>query len=156
MYAWVVRAVALGGFIVLIRFLLEQAMEQWPTHSGPLRLVLFLVVLAAALVWGWADGRGDRLSHPNPDDGEDLTMRWLKAAVAAGLAGGLAAWLIALIPSVEMGGNSLFFELTSGAAFVVLIIFLPAMLGIGLARRVVERRANKDAAKSTEKHKVAA
>jgi hypothetical protein len=149
MSAWVLRAAALGGFIVLIRFLLEQATQQWPTQSSPLRLALFVVVLAAALCWGWADGRRDRVAYPNPDDGEDLTILWLEAAVAAGLAGGLAAWLIALIPGVEMGGNSLFFELTSGAAFVVLILFLPATLGVGLARRAIERRAAKAAAKST-------
>jgi hypothetical protein len=158
MNAWVVRAVALGGVIVVIRLLLEQAMEQWPTHSGPLRPVLLLVVLVAGLTWGYLDGRADRAAHPDPDDGADLTVRWLAAAAAAGPGGGIAAWLIARVPGigVDMGGNSLLFELTSGAAFVVLIVFLPAVLGVGIARHRLERKAEKAAAAAQSKQTAAA
>jgi len=146
MNAWIVRAVALGGLIVAARVLLGFTMVHWPTDSGPPRLLLFVVVLAAPLWWGVVDGRKDRTANPAPEDGEDLTITWLRAGAAAGLGGGAVAWLLGLIPQVEVGGNTLLFELTSSAAFVVLIVFLPAMLGVALGRRLVGRTADKAAA----------
>jgi hypothetical protein len=143
MNAWILRALGLGGLVVVVRLLLGYAMLAWPTHSGWLRLLMFVVVLAAGLAWGFTDGRADRERFSDPEQGADLTMLWLKAAVVAGLGSGLVCWLLALIPSVEMGGNSIGFELTSGAAFIVLVVFLPALLGVALGRYVVNRRSER-------------
>lgn len=146
MNAWVLRAVALGGLVVVARVLLGFVMTVWPTHSSPIRLLLFVIVLLATAWWGLIDGRQDRETYPDPDHGMDLTVLWLKAAAVAGLGSGALAWILGRLPVVDVGGNSLFFELTSGAAFIVLAIFLPAMFGIAVGRFLARRDADNRAA----------
>lgn len=150
MNAWVLRAVTLGGCVVAARVVLGFVMLQWPTHSTAPSVLLFLLVLATAGWWGYSDGRKDRAAYPDPEDGNDLTLLWLGAAAVAGVGSGALSWLIGLLPSVEVGGTSLIFELTSGAAFIILVIFLPALLGITVGRFRVDRAARKSTPVSSQ------
>lgn len=144
--AWLFRAVALGGLVVVVRVLLGFATQWWPTYAGIPRIVLFIGVLAAGVAWGLVDGRRDREAHPDPDQGDDLTMMWLKAAAVAGVGSGAVSWLAGQLPKIDVGGQSLVFELTSGAAFIVLVVFLTALAGVALGRYLVTRQADKNAA----------
>lgn len=138
--SWAVRALGLAVAHVAIRIALGILVVAFPLHGTALRWGLLAVAIACALAWGIADGKADRRIHTDAEHGSDLTILWLKAAFAGGLVAGLAAWVLDLIPAVELGGQSLIFELTSGAAWTVLLIFGPALAGISIGRRLVGRR----------------
>src|SRR5690606_32203708 len=78
-----------------------------------------------------------------PDEGDDLTMRWLAAGAVTGLVGGVLTWLVDAITPIPVGVTSLFFEITSGAAFTVLLVFLPAMAAVTLGRFFARRNERK-------------
>ncbi|AOW92572.1 hypothetical protein BFN03_07280 [Rhodococcus sp. WMMA185] len=145
MNAWVVRGLGMALIHVLVRVILGVSITQWPLLGSPLRWISLVIVVVAALVWAGLDGIRDRRENPNPADGEDLTMLWLKAALLGGVVAGLASWLADLLPFLNVTQNSFFFELTSGAAFTVLLIFGPAMLAVFLGRFFVSREAAKSA-----------
>lgn len=146
MNAWVLRGVGLAAVHVVVRALLGFAIAQWPVHGSPLRWVSIVIVVLAAAAWGYLDGTNDRRQNADPDHGEDLTMLWLKAALLGGVAAGAAAWIVDWIPKFDLGDNSLIFELTSGAAWTVLLIFVPGLVGVSIGRLLVTRRANKASA----------
>lgn len=84
-------------------------------------------------------------------------MVWLKAAVLGGLAAGVVTWLVQLVVDFSVGQNTLFFELTSGAAFTILLIFIPATISVFLGRLLAGREAKKkleasDAERDRERH----
>ncbi|MFD0000046.1 B-4DMT family transporter [Nocardia sp. NPDC127526] len=143
MNAWVMRAVALGALTIVLRTLLGFAMVYWPTGGSWMRILSLIVLLAAVVTWGVLDGRADRRANSDPERGADLTMRWLKAGAAGGLGSGLAAWLLDYLPKFDLGDNGLLFEITSGASFIVLLIFVPAMIGVTIGRYLVGREAAK-------------
>ncbi|MCX4091187.1 B-4DMT family transporter [Nocardia sp. alder85J] len=147
MSAWVLRATAFGVLVVALRTLLGFAMIHWPTQGSWLRILCLAVILVSVAAWGLADGRNDRQANPDPErGGADLTVRWLKAGVAGGLGSGLVAWVVDLLPKMDLGGNSLVFELTAGASFIVLLIFVPAMAGVALGRFLADRENRNGAA----------
>ncbi len=156
MNAWVLRAIVLGVLTVVLRTLLGFGMINWPTQGSWMRLVCLIVLVAAGVVWGLMDGRGDRRANPDPErGGADLTMRWLKAGVAGGLGAAVVAWLLDFVPSFDLGDNGLGFEITAGAAFIVLMIFVPAMVGVAIGRFLVNRennKASKSSAQSSADH----
>ncbi|MFG3615263.1 B-4DMT family transporter [Nocardia sp. NPDC047654] len=143
MNAWVLRAIVLGALVVLLRAALGFAMVYWPTHGAWMRALALIVLVGAALYWGFLDGRKDRAAQPDPDRGTDLTLLWLKAAVVAGVGSGLAAWLLDWLPKFDLGDNGLLFELTAAAAFIVLLIFIFALIGVGIGRALADRAAGK-------------
>ncbi|MFE7742366.1 B-4DMT family transporter [Nocardia sp. NPDC057455] len=147
MNAWVLRAIVLGALVVLLRAVLGFAMVYWPTHGAWMRVLALIVLVAANLYWGFLDGRKDRTAQPDPERGTDLTLRWLKAAVVAGVGSGLVAWLLDWLPNFDLGDNGLLFELTAAAAFIVLLIFIFALIGIGIGRALADRAAAKQAAR---------
>jgi hypothetical protein len=149
MYAWLLRSVGLGVLTVVLRTLLGFAMIYWPTHGQWLRIGCLVILIGAGVVWGIFDGRADRKTYPDPDEGVDLTMRWLKAGIAGGLGSGLLAWLLGFVPTFDLSGNSLFFELTVSAAFIVLMIFVPAMVGVTAGRFLADRAQRKAEAHSS-------
>ncbi|QIS04853.1 hypothetical protein F5X71_23215 [Nocardia brasiliensis] len=146
MNAWVLRAIVLGALVVFLRAVLGFAMVYWPTHGVWMRALCLIILVAAIVYWGFSDGRTDRAANPNPDYGTDLTLQWLKAAAAAGLGSGLAAWILDWLPKFDLGDNGLLFELTAGAAFIVLLVFIPALIGVGVGRALADRRAEKHSA----------
>lgn len=152
MNAWLVRGLALAVLNVAVRALLGFGIGEWPTHGTPMRLLSLLVVIVAALVWGLLDARRDRAAHPGgSDQGTDLTMLWLKAGVLAGLAGGVIAWIVDKFPSFDLGDNPLFFELTAGAAFFILLTFIPAMAGVGIGHLLANRAEKKEPVRQRER-----
>ncbi|MFI5775903.1 B-4DMT family transporter [Nocardia sp. NPDC051570] len=144
MNAWVLRATVLGALTVFLRTVLGFGMVYSPTHGEWMRTLCLIVLVGAGIAWGLIDGRNDRRANPDPErGGADLTMRWLKAGVVGGLGSGLVAWLLDFVPKFDLGGNGLIFELTAGAAFIVLLIFIPAMAGAALGRFLVGREHRK-------------
>lgn len=131
---------------VVTRVLLGIAVTEWPLHGTSLRWVSMVVVILAALIWGGLDGIRDARAYPGEDEGADLTMMWLKASVLAGLLAGAVVWVVGMVSDIALGENSLFFELTSGAAFTVLLVFIPATLGGAIGRIVVRREAKSSVA----------
>ncbi|WP_280468115.1 B-4DMT family transporter [Nocardia cyriacigeorgica] len=136
MTAWVLRATVLGALVVALRVLLGFGMVNWPTQGSWMRLLCLAVIIAVVVGWGFLDGRRDRAAHPDADGGADLTIPWLKAAVAGGLGSGLVSWVLDLVPRFSLGDNGLLFEMTAGASFIVLLIFIPGLAGIAIGRRV--------------------
>jgi hypothetical protein len=143
MNAWVLRGLVLAAVHVVVRTLLGFAIAQWPLQGSLFRWGMFLLVVIAALAWGFVDGRSDREAHPDPDDGDDLTMLWLKAGLLGAIVAGVVSWVVGRFPHFDLGDQSIFFELTSGAAWTTLLIFVPAMIGIAIGWFVVGRRSRK-------------
>lgn len=139
MTAWLLRASALGGLAVVLRVLLGFAMGFAPTYGVWLRLLCLVVLIGAAVAWGLVDGRADRRAEPNPERGADLTILWLQAAVAGGIGCGLVSWLLDFLPRVDLGDAGLLFEATAASAFIVLLIFVPALVGVAVGRRLARR-----------------
>ncbi|MCK0093234.1 B-4DMT family transporter [Rhodococcus sp. HNM0563] len=137
MKSWLLRGLGLAVVHVVVRVLLGAALIQWPLQGSVLRWAGLVVVILAAVAWAGLDGIRDRRAHPDPDDGDDLTMRWLAAGAVTGLVGGFVTWLVDTVTAIPVGVKSLFFELTSGAAFTVLLVFLPAMVAVGVGRYLV-------------------
>ncbi|SNS23096.1 B-4DMT family transporter [Rhodococcoides kyotonense] len=157
MTGWVVRGIGMGLINVGVRILLGAAVAQWPLHGSQLRWVGMAAVLLSVVVWAGIDGIRDRHANPDPEYGKDLTMVWLKAAVVGGLLAGLLSWLVGFIVDFSLGQNSLFFELTSGAAFTILVIFIPATIAVFLGRLLAGRDAKKklaatDAEREKQRH----
>ncbi|MEU2252289.1 B-4DMT family transporter [Nocardia xishanensis] len=140
MNAWLVRAVLLGALVVALRTVLGFAMVQWPTQGSWMRMLCLLALLIVIVGWGVLDGRRDRVAHPDPERGSDLTILWLKAAVAGGLGSGAVSWALDFLPRFDLGDNGLLFELTAGASFIVLLIFIPGLIGVGIGRMLAGRR----------------
>ncbi len=139
MTAWLLRALALGGLAVVLRVLLGFAMGYIPTYGVWLRLLCLVVLIGAAVAWGVRDGRADRHEHPNPEQGADLTIRWLQTAVVAGVGSGLVSWLLDFLPKVDLGDGGLLFEATAASAFIILLVFVPGLIGVAVGRRLGTR-----------------
>lgn len=142
MNAWVVRGLGMALIHIVLRSLLGIAITQWPLQGSSLRMITLVLAVLAAVLWGWFDAVRDRKKNPDPDHGADLTMRWLKASIMGGLLAGLGTWLVNLVPNINATQNPLFFELTSGAAFSVLLIFVPTMAAITITRLLQNRTGN--------------
>ncbi|MFE7800266.1 B-4DMT family transporter [Nocardia sp. NPDC057440] len=149
MIAWVVRATLLGALVVVLRTVLGFAMVYWPTQGGWMRMLALVGLLGVVVFWGVLDGRKDRVAHPDPERGSDLTILWLKAAVAGGLGSGLVAWILDWLPRFDLGDNGLLFELTASASFIILLIFVPALLGVAIGRALAGRRNDHQSAPPT-------
>ncbi|MET7769002.1 B-4DMT family transporter [Nocardia sp. NPDC005366] len=155
MTAWVLRAFALGVLVVGLRTALGFAMVYWPTHGSTMRILCLFALLAVIVAWGVFDGRADRLENPDPERGADLTIRWLQAAVAGGIGSGLVSWILDWFPRIDLGDNGLLFEVTAGASFIILLIFIPALIGVGIGRMLAGRREEKSATHHSADHPVA-
>ncbi|WP_228001560.1 B-4DMT family transporter [Nocardia australiensis] len=150
MIAWVLRAVVLGALVVALRTVLGFAMVYWPTQGAWMRILCLVVLIGAVAFWGLLDGHKDRVAHPDPERGTDLTILWLKAAVLGGLGSGLAAWILDWLPRFDLGDNGLLFELTASASFIVLLIFIPALIGVAIGRLLAGRQTRDESAPRQE------
>ncbi|MFI9408691.1 B-4DMT family transporter [Nocardia gamkensis] len=134
MQPWISRGLALALLMVVIRSLLSVALEAWAAQSTALRLSALVAFALAAAAYGARDGYRDRLANPDPAHGEDLTIRWLSAGLTAGVVAGCTASLLRAMTPVDLGNNSWLFEITSGAAWTMLLIFASSTVGIAIAR----------------------
>ncbi|MDO3646707.1 B-4DMT family transporter [Nocardia mangyaensis] len=142
MSAWVLRAVGLGALVVVLRVLLGLLMGSLPTYGTLWRAVCLGVIVAVAVTWGVRDARSA--------SGTDLTVRWLAAGIAAGLGSGAVCLVLDNVPGIELGDAGALFELTSAAAFIMLLIFLPALAGVGYGHARSGRSAKARAATVSE------
>ena len=140
MTSWVVRGIGLAIVNVAARSALGFSIAKWPLQGSVLRWLFLAVVVIAALLWGFFDGRSDRIRNPDPERGKDLTIRWLEAAIFGGLLAGALAYIVGKLPKFNLGDNSVVFEMTSGAAFTILLIFIPAFAGVALGRLLANRK----------------
>lgn len=128
---------------VVTRVVLGIAVTAWPLQGSILRWFALAVVILAALIWAGLDGIRDGRAHPSEREETDLTMTWLKAGAVAGVLSGAICWLIGAVSDLALGENSLFFEITSGAAFTLLLVFVPAMAAVALGRFLAHREEAK-------------
>lgn len=140
MTKWLSRGLAFAALMIVIRLIQGALINQFETSALLISLALLAVFVVVVLVWGVLDGRTDARANPDPDRRDDLAMTWLLAGLVAGLLSGAAAWFIALFyKGLYVGG--LLNELTTFAAFTALLVFLPAILGVGAGRWSVDRNA---------------
>ncbi|GAC53265.1 hypothetical protein GOAMI_17_00930 [Gordonia amicalis NBRC 100051 = JCM 11271] len=145
MSSWLVRGLAMTAVHVLARILLGVAVVEAPLNSTVWRTVAIAAVVLVALVWGGFDGIRDARANPDPDDYGDLTVRWLKAGVLAGVAAGLISWIIGNTVLAGIGQAGLFVELIAGASFTALLVFVPAFVGAAIGRWLIRREQNNGA-----------
>ncbi|GGL13194.1 B-4DMT family transporter [Nocardia jinanensis] len=144
MIASLTRALGLALVHCVAQALLGLTVLFWTDWTSPARIITLALVVGVSLVWGIADGRRDRLRYGDRSEA-DFSLLWLRAAVAGGLVAGVSAWIADVLPYLNSGGNSLLFELTAGAAWIVLLIYVPAMAGVGVGRVLATRVAAQDA-----------
>jgi len=132
------RGLAFAAAMVVVRLVQGALINTWQTQAALISIVLLLILVIAAAVWGVIDGRGDAIANPDPDRREDLAMTWLLAGLVAGVVSGAVSWLIALFyQGLYTGG--LINEVTTFAAFTALLVFLAGIVGVSIGRWRVDR-----------------
>jgi hypothetical protein len=140
MNKWMVRGLVFAVLMIVLRLIQGAIVNNWPTMSGLGSLLLLLLYASGVGVWGGIDGRADAKRNPDPDRRDDLAMVWLLAGIVAGVLSGAVAWLISLFYSGLYTGGPIN-ELTTFAAFVALLVFLPAILSVSIGRWLEDRHA---------------
>lgn len=139
MTTWLPRGVVFAIGMVLLRLVQGTLINIYPTNAGTISLALVVMFGIAAFVWGLLDGIADARANSDPDRRRDLAMRWLLAGLVAGALSGAVVWLISLFYKAVYA-DGLVAEITAFAAFTALLIFLPAMLAVGIGRWLVDRK----------------
>lgn len=138
---------------IVARVLLGMAIVASPFDSSWWKTLALIAVIAIALLGGLVDGVADGRKHSEPEDYNDLTVRWLCAGLLAGLIVGIACWILGNWVVDGMGENPLYIEVFVGGAFTALLIFVPALLGAAIGRRIGQRgNTRPTAAEPTEPH----
>ena len=136
---WLVRGLAFAGLMIVVRIVQGTLVNTLQTDAVLISLLALAVVMAAAAIWGWRDGRADATANPDADYRADLAMTWLIAGLVAGGISGVVTWGVSLVyPALFSSG--LINELTTFAAFTALLIFTPAIIAVALGRWAVDRR----------------
>lgn len=131
MAPWLLRAVVLVPVHAGTSVGVELLARSRPEQGSWLRLAALALLVLVALVWGTRDGaRADRTE-------DDLPARWLKAGLATGPVAAFAAWLVRTLAVDATGLESLWGQLTGGAAFTALLVLVPAVVGVALGRWLV-------------------
>ena len=144
---WLLRGLVFAAAMVVVRLIQGTLINAWQTQAGLISVVLLLLFVIGAAIWGVFDGRADATTSPDPDRRQDLAMAWLLAGLVAGVLSGAVAWLIALFYKGLYAGG-LINEVTTFAAFTALLVFVPGIIGVAIGRWRVDRQF----AKEPEKH----
>lgn len=132
------RGLGLAAVMVIVRLLQGAMINAWQEWAAWISVVLLLLFIVCAAVWGVIDGRADAMATADPDRRQDLAMTWLLAGLAAGVVSGAVCWLIALVyKGLYTGG--LLNEVTTFAAFTALVAFLSGIVGVTIGRWRVDR-----------------
>ncbi|MGH3727042.1 MAG: B-4DMT family transporter [Mycobacterium sp.] len=142
---WLTRGAVLAVLMVLVRVVQGLAISVWETHVTAINVVLMIVFVAAVAGWALVDGRRDAQRNPDPDHRDDLAMWWLLAGIFAGAVSGLVVWLISLF-NHGIYAAGILAELTTTAAFIGLLVFVPAMAAVFGGRLLVDRKEKEHAA----------
>ncbi len=140
MAKWLLRGLVFAGLMVILRLLQGAMVNASPTNAGLISAILVGAYALGALLWGYGDGRADARDNPDPDRREDLAMTWLLAGLFAGVVSGAVAWFIGLFYRI-LYVEGLINEVTTFAAFTALLVFLSAILGVGVGHWLVDRKA---------------
>jgi hypothetical protein len=144
---WMMRGLGLAALMVVVRLFQGALINAWQEWAAWISVVLLLLFIVCAALWGLIDGRGDATANRDPDRRQDLAMTWLVAGLIAGIVSGAICWLIALFyKGLYTGG--LLNELTTFAAFTALTVFLSGIIGVTIGRWRVDRQFEK----TPEKH----
>jgi hypothetical protein len=135
---WMLRGLAFGGAMVVIRLIQGSLIQVWQTQATLISIVLLLLFLAGVVFWGLADGRADAAANPDPDRRSDLALTWLLAGLVAGVVSGAVTWLIGVFYKALFVGG-LINELTVFAAFTALLVFLGGITGATVGRYLIDR-----------------
>jgi uncharacterized membrane protein len=146
MIAWLLRGLVMSAVHIGARVLLGLAIVQWPLESTYWKTIAVAAVVLVALIWGGIDGLIDGRAHPDSDDYDDLTMRWLKAGLLAGLISAIVGWVLGTWVMSGIGQNSLAIEIFAGGSFTTLLIFVPALVGAAVGRFLTRRQHRKNQA----------
>jgi MFS family permease len=102
-------------------------------------LALVAVFGGAVFFWGLLAGRADARANPDPDRRGNEAIPWLVAGLLAGLISGVVCWFISrFYETIYVDG--LGSELTTFAAFTAMVIFIAAMAGVAVGRKLVDRK----------------
>jgi hypothetical protein len=144
---WMLRGLGLAAVMVVVRLFQGALINAWQEWAAWISVVLLLLFIVCAAVWGVIDGRADATANRDPDRRQDLAMTWLLAGLVAGVVSGAVCWLIALVyKGIYTGG--LLNEVTTFAAFTALVVFLSGIIGVTIGRWRVDRQFEK----TPEKH----
>lgn len=137
--AAVIRGLVMSIVHVLARVFLAMAIVAAPFDSNWWKTLALLAVIVLALLAAVADGIADGRKHSEPEDYNDLTVRWLSAGLIAGLVVGIVCWILGNWVVDGMGRNPIWIEVIVGGAFTALLIFVPALFGAAVGRRLGQR-----------------
>ncbi len=144
MVPWLFRGVVMTAVHVLTRVVLGIAVIHAPLHSTVWKTLAIAFVVLVALLWGGFDGVRDAQAHPDTDDYADLTVRWLKAGLLAGVAAGIICWILGKTVFAGIGEAGLVVEIFAGGSFTALLVLTPAFVGAAVGRWLVRRDQNKN------------
>lgn len=118
------------GLVLAVVHAAVQTAEAWlragnPESVGWLRPVALGALVAVAVVWAGIDGWLGREGHG---------MVWFKAALLAGPVGGVLGVLGQGLFVDETGVEALPVAITGGAAFIALLVLVPAGIGLFIGR----------------------
>lgn len=125
---------------MLLRIAQGLAVEMFEDQDTTINAVLIALFVITVGAWGFVDARRDAARCSDPDGRTDLTMIWLLAGIVAGIASGLASWVVGLFYDGLLVSGILT-EVTTTAAFVALLVFIPAITGVFVGRTLVDRKA---------------
>jgi hypothetical protein len=125
MRAWLVR-----GLVLAVVHAAVQTGEAWvragnPESVGWLRPVALGVLVGVAVVWAGLDGWLGRERHG---------MVWFKAALLAGPVGGVLGVVGQGLFVDDTGIEAVPVAITGGAAFIALLVLVPAGIGLFVGR----------------------
>ncbi|KGI68045.1 B-4DMT family transporter [Mycolicibacterium rufum] len=139
MSKWLLRGLVFAALMVIVRLFQGALINAFETKAGLISITLVALYAIVVLIWGYADGRSDARANPDPDRRSDLAMTWLLAGLFAGVVSGFVAWLIGLFYK-NLYVEGLINEVTTFAAFTALLVFVFAIVGVGLGRWLVDRK----------------
>ena len=129
---------------IAARFILGAVVIAHPLSKNTWTWVALAIVVLVAIVWGGVDGLRDARAHTDPDDYEDLTVRWLKAGLLAGFVSCMVSWIVGTAGWLNgIGQASFFIELFAGTSFITLLVFVPAFFGASMGRMIIRREQRK-------------
>jgi len=128
----IVTRIILGFFVIAA-----------PLSSNIGKTIALVVVVLVAIIWGGFDGIKDARANPDPDDYEDLTIRWLKVGLFAAVISCFVCWVLGTLWLNGIGQAAFWIDMTAGVSFVTLIVYVPAFFGVSMGRFFVRRDQRK-------------
>ncbi|WP_165943095.1 B-4DMT family transporter [Gordonia zhaorongruii] len=148
--SWLLRGIVMSLVHIAARIILGSFIISAPLSSSMARWVAIAAVCLIAMIWGGIDGLRDARANADPDDYADLTVRWLKAGMFAGIVSCVVCWIVGTNWINGIGQASLPVEIFAGTSFVALLVFVPAFIGASAGRFLIRREQRKTERKAAE------